>query len=321
MLKALNWILKTLGIVFFLLCIFVGITIWSFSPSAACLFKSTASEQEIVDAALIYNSLKAQENNTDIVINFGSENYDPLLSSSYFIIAVFYPTGSEEAWNEYEYKTLGFSRCGKFIGSYGESFSKDSRTHLFYRGLINRKEHFKNNPKVAANSEYIDFFIGERHLRIPKAYVHNNQYITSSEGLGYISIRATAPEFNDPNIFLNLSSSVQFGSRDWINGLGKDIINAKPTGTLNDLIEVLNEENGVDWYYNLNSKNEIRTIIGCYDGREKETACQHRFYREGAMYSFDHSRSLLAISSNMEVRLYQLIKSFEVNRETGIENR
>lgn len=50
--------------------------------------------------------------------------------------------------------------------------------------------------------------------------------------------------------------------------------------------------------------------LSCYGGRPIETACSHRFYRDGVMYSFDHSKELLPQYDEMENRLFELFQSF-----------
>jgi len=308
-------IIKVISLILIGLLIIIGIAIWSFSPEAACLFKATSSKDEITDAAWQKLSNGKLRSDTDTVIKFDSNRTDnPALSSSAFFVTVFYPTGSKDVRNEFKYRKLSFSRCGEIIDSHHYNFGKDSDIYLFYRGLINQREYNKKSRKIDVKSEYVDFFVGERHFRIPNAYVGNiyNQNLFSRSSSGYISIRTKAPEFLVAPKLGNLFPSIHVRNRNWINGLGNRIIDIQSSGTLHGLTMVKNGKSGVDRFYELNPDGEINTIIACYSSRQKETACQHRFYRGGIMYTFDHSRSLLANSSYMQERFHQLIDSFEV---------
>ena len=154
---------------------------------------------------------------------------------------------------------------------------------------------------------YSEFYFGGDHLRIPSAY----QPRMSNT---YLSIAAVAPDFSPtPRARGNLYPSIQItGRRGFQSSVGQ-ILRATPSGTIGNLIEVEDGLYGGTTYYRLNADGQISTLIGCYESRAREARCQHRFYRDGRMYSFDHSIESLPRSSEMEERLIDTFSSFVID--------
>lgn len=97
-----------------------------------------------------------------------------------------------------------------------------------------------------------------------------------------------------------------------MESLQKQYENLAPTGKVGNLNEIKDTTNHIDWYYRYNENGQLSTVVGCYyGGRLPEVACQHRFYRDGAMYTFDHSIALLSQSDAMEEKLFVLFESFK----------
>ena len=151
------------------------------------------------------------------------------------------------------------------------------------------------------------FYFHDNFLKIPKEYA---PHVSSN----YISIAVQAPSFDPVTREKGrLYASMEVRSREWMENLHKDYEGLPITGKIGNLNEIKNAKNGIDWYYRFNENSQLETVAGCYSSRTPETACQHRFYRNGAMYTLDHSRELLPQSDEMERILFNLFESFKEN--------
>jgi len=148
---------------------------------------------------------------------------------------------------------------------------------------------------------------GGRDLVIPTDY---NPNFTDK----YLSISAPPPDFKPiERSSSSPQASAEIGSRAWLEGSARDVLKEQSTGRFADLMEVREGPHGFDWFYKLDTEGQISTLILCTERRPAGRTCQHRFYRDGAMYTFDHSLELLAFSSEMEDRLFALFSSFDTS--------
>lgn len=166
---------------------------------------------------------------------------------------------------------------------------------------------FIKNIPLISNSEIMDieFYVHDYFLKIPQKYA---PHVSSH----YISISAQPPIFMALNP-KNRSSrvSMEIISRAWIENLQKNYISQFSTGKIGNLNGAKSTTDNTDWYYKLNNDGKPETVIGCYPSRASEIECQHRFYRNGAMYTFYHSKDLLFQSDEMEQNLFDLFESFK----------
>lgn len=156
------------------------------------------------------------------------------------------------------------------------------------------------------STENVEFYFRDGYLKTGKEY---SPHISSN----YISIAAIAPNFMPvPREKGGLYPSKEVGSRKWMESLQKQYENLAPTGKVGNLNEIKDTTHHIDWYYRYNESGQLSTAISCYyGGRLPEVACQHRFYRDGAMYTFDHSMALLSQSDAMEEKLFVLFERFK----------
>lgn len=154
----------------------------------------------------------------------------------------------------------------------------------------------------------LEFYFDGSFLKIKKAYAPQ---ISSN----YISIAARAPDFS-PALRERgvLYASKEVRSVEWMKRLQNRHENVFPSGKVGDLYAIKSESDQEDWYYRYDESGELLTVVGCYASRPPNTACQHRFYKDGAMYTFDHSADLLSQSDEMEGRLFALFESFKEKR-------
>lgn len=152
----------------------------------------------------------------------------------------------------------------------------------------------------------IEFYFHGHFLKIPEEY---SPFVSNN----YISIAVQAPNFKAvPRESGHLYANMEMGSKEWMEALHKNYESLPPTGKIGNLSEIENAAAHIDWYYRFNDDHQLVTVAGCYSaGRPSETACQHRFYREGAMYTFDHNKELLSQSNEMERKLFDLFQSFK----------
>ena len=157
--------------------------------------------------------------------------------------------------------------------------------------------------------ENVEVYFKNVFLTIPQIY-------TPTFSTNYISISAVAPDFHavEKQKYV-IYPSVEFINRDWISGLTERNLEKNETlftGTLDDLKKATALFN---IYHIYDQNHQIITVIHCYhSGRNINTACQHRFYRNNAMYSFDHAIDLIPRAIEMEDTLFTLFQSF------GLEN-
>lgn len=152
----------------------------------------------------------------------------------------------------------------------------------------------------------LEFYFHDVFLKIPKEY---SPRISSN----YISVAVEAPDFKPTEREEGLLyASMEITSRKWMEKLHEEYKNLPPTGKIGSLNEVKNTSSHIDRYYRFNENGQLATLIGCHSSsRTLETACQHRFYRNDAMYTFDHSKELLPQSEEMEKNLFDLFESFK----------
>lgn len=131
--------------------------------------------------------------------------------------------------------------------------------------------------------------------------------------LGDIEIAAVPPHFIHTS-HLSDSRRVRSARRDhiWLDNFADEAIDLPPAGQIGDLHAVRVAGHDGNLYYRLDRLRSIETFVTCHDDRPKETACWHRFYQDGRMYSFTHGLDLIDQSSNMKKNLVNLFASFEV---------
>ena len=150
-----------------------------------------------------------------------------------------------------------------------------------------------------------ELYLGGRDLQIPAEY---EPRFTDN----YLSISAAAPDFGPIGRSpLSPHASASLESRAWLEGAARNVLKEAPTGRFADLVELRDGPDGFDWYYKLDAQGQISTLIDCRAQGIPGRACQHYFYRDGAIYKFRHSRELLASSNEMEERLFALFSSFD----------
>ncbi len=150
-----------------------------------------------------------------------------------------------------------------------------------------------------------ELYFQGKHLRIQNSY-------QPSWTNAYLSIAAIVPDFPPTErVAGGPYASMAIRGRTWLQNLaGRSVPDLLP-GHTSALIEARDGKYGDQIFYRTNGSGEILTLVNCYDSRPIEIRCQHRFYRDGRMYSFDHSRELLGQSHQMEERLIQVFSSFE----------
>jgi hypothetical protein len=168
------------------------------------------------------------------------------------------------------------------------------------------RDFIKKIPWVGnVEAQDMDFYFHDNFLKIPKEYAPR---VSSNS----IFLTAEAPSFK-PAKRERLYAGMEVRSREWMESLHKDYESLPPTGKIGNLNEIKNAQNGMDWYYRFNKNGQLETVAGCYSSHTPETACSHRFYRNGAMYTFYHGRELLANSDEMEKNLFDLFESLKEN--------
>ncbi len=268
-----------------------------------------------------YSSIEDFINDSAVVISVGGMLDPESRPLGSFEVAILYPTPMEDNADLIMLSSYGFSWMGQkkyFEG--GQIDLNNPETDYvrdYYRALYHRRKFAELDESRLWQTSFDkgDIVAGDKHWRIPEEYngTDDRNIGSLSVSTGYISIKAKAPNFIPVSLEeWQLHSSIQLRSRDWINGLGEGVIDVPSTSKLGDLTFIKNGKSGADWYFKLDDNGNIATIIACYSSREVETACQHRFYREDMMFTFDHSRDFLQNSNEMENALFDLLKSFEV---------
>lgn len=136
-----------------------------------------------------------------------------------------------------------------------------------------------------------ELYFKDKFLIIPSSY---NPFFSGNS----IYVSASAPDFKPVphKKFKMYPSSVEMRSKQWMENL---------------LIRDKNKkEQHYQPYYKYDQNGKIVSITHCYENRSPAPNCQHWFYRDGKMYSFDHDKKLLPNSQQMEESLYNLFKSF-----------
>lgn len=162
-------------------------------------------------------------------------------------------------------------------------------------------------PLIGALSDKddVEYYFNENFLKIPAKY---HPRVSSH----YISIAVRTPDFESVEREKGfLYAGMEIRSRAWLESIHEDYNDLTPTGKIGNLYEIKNAKNGNDWYYRFDDDGNLTTAIGCYADRGFAPQCQHRFYRDGAMYSFDHDKDLLPHSEEMEDKLFALFESFK----------
>lgn len=159
-----------------------------------------------------------------------------------------------------------------------------------------------SQPKIGHEWAYVD----GRLLEIPTIY-------EPVIFLGDIRIAAIPPSFA-PAPDLPDEDRVQSARRDhiWLEHFADEAIASPPDNQVDDLQEVRVAEHDGPLYYRLDDRGNVETFVTCRDDGLEETACWHRFYRHGRMYSFKHGQGLIEQSTGMEQALFDLFASFDV---------
>lgn len=152
------------------------------------------------------------------------------------------------------------------------------------------------------SDDYADirpYYMNKHFLEIPSKY-------SASVSRDYISIAAVAPDFHEVERRKHyLYTSVELRSRSWFDGL-KDIKLSETevnfSGTWSEFDRLKKE---YDQYFIYDADGLLLSVINCFGSR-----CQHRFYRNNAMFTFDHSPTMLPRSAEMENNLFRLFESF-----------
>ncbi len=143
-------------------------------------------------------------------------------------------------------------------------------------------------------------------LHIPKAYR------PKSSGSSYLSIKASAPDFH-PGKMNGMFPGPSFDIRDrsWVNGLARDITSITPS-RMEGPFEVFAVVDGyTDHYVEWTPEGAVATHISCLTKSKHAGRCQHRFYRNDRMYSFEHETQHLPKAKAMQEKLFSLFVSFE----------
>ncbi len=182
-----------------------------------------------------------------------------------------------------------------------------SYKHMEFRpGIVNWSNH--NKPSIACipKSDFLEnlpqknddkeFYIRGKEIIIPSEY---NPYISAN----YFSLSIAAPDFKTVSRKKHaIYPSMEIRSRNWIQSLANS---QKESAKTNDNIHIFDNKQG-----------QVKTFIQCYDTRKTVPQCQHRFYRNGAMYSFDHDKEHIPIIEEMQDTLYNLFQDLGFNNLT-----
>lgn len=122
---------------------------------------------------------------------------------------------------------------------------------------------------------------GQRYL-IPPAYE------PSTQGATYLSINAAPPDFGPTSKLVapphHLTANLEFRSRDWLESVASKSSAQDPGGRPTPPKAPFS-------YVERDLSGRVTTSLSCpAAATERNTApCQHRFYRDGAMWSFSQS--------------------------------
>jgi hypothetical protein len=185
---------------------------------------------------------------------------------------------------------------------------------IFYDTAIECKPYKDFSIKILKSKQkrkFVEMYFRGVFLTIPHLYSPSS--FTPKE----LSISAIAPNFHAvTRQDFQFDPSIEFRSRDWIEGLTDtehDANEAIFSGTWDDFKKTKTLFNR---YHVYDAKSQIIAVIKCYPhSRDKSTACQHCFYRDNAMYSFQHSMDLIPQALAMEDALFRLFASF------GLKNK
>lgn len=171
-------------------------------------------------------------------------------------------------------------------------------------GCRPQKNFFQNIPQKAdKKSPFSEFYLNKGFWKIDTSY---RPFILTE----YVSISVKAPNFEPSS--KRRSSSMNISSRSFMNGSYEDYGKGQK---IVKKIDNLSKVEGIspigDFYYALDKNNKIATTVNCSSVRNKETACTHRFYKNNAIYRFEHSEKFLSQSSQMEEKLFDLFESFK----------
>lgn len=170
------------------------------------------------------------------------------------------------------------------------------------------KEFFEKAKLIEKNKRsYSEFYMNNYFWKVDNSY-------SPRAGNKYIAISAQVPTFKPsktgPGLFGN-SVSISMRSRSFMQSSYDKYKEYKTVRKVGDLINIKGNNPNKDFYYRLDGDDKIATTATCYASRPPQIACQHRFYKNGAMYSFDHSINLLDNSSQMENDIFKLFESFK----------
>lgn len=163
------------------------------------------------------------------------------------------------------------------------------------------------SEKTSGMPEYVHLYFQNKYLEIPSKF-------SPSSWTKSLSISTVSPDFKAvPREKFKLYPSIEVRDNSFLINSAKDYMHGRKDEFIGSWEDFKNLNNDYKKYLKFSihtAENKIITFIRCFEEKDGSRSCQHRFYRDGKMYSFNHDANFLPQSQDMEDRLYDLFKSF-----------